>query len=238
MPWLGGGHPSGTTMNKAIFLGLGLALGAAVQAQNFVTNGDFESPVVDPGLPYGNIYTAGNTFAGWTVDAGSQSVEQAIPANGYGSPHSGSQFLFLPYDYPETFASLSQPITGLTPGMTYQVVCWTSMWTDTSAFAKSTFTLSVGGVSVGVAYDGTAITALHGPQTPGVNSEWKPLGFSFTTADTDTILKIEGSRDLDGSFVAVDDISITLVAVPEPAAYAAAAGLMLLGLGVVARGRR
>ena len=81
----------------------------ATHAQ-ILSNGDFELP--SPVTPVtGSFFAPGATFGGWTVSGGTaQQVDFSIEV---GTAESGNQFVYLPNDYPESTATISQTVTGL-----------------------------------------------------------------------------------------------------------------------------
>jgi hypothetical protein len=65
------------------------------------------------------------------------------------------------------------------------------------------------------------------------------IGFSFVaTTTTTTLIFSDVSQVTDGVDLGLDQVDVKLVAVPEPAEYAAAAGLALVAFGIWRRCRR
>lgn len=198
----------------------------AIQGQILI-NGDFELPTPVTG-PNGNLFTAGQSFGGWTVSG--DTVQQYDTSYHGGTAESGHQFIFLPTFTAESTATISQAVTGLSVGVQYQVSWWSSIYTDAVNMGASSGLVSMGGNTVNIAYNDSTV-GLH----PGDNTPWIKGQLGFIATSGNMILSLKGDRAGagSGSFIAFDDVQLT--SVPEPAAGAVVSGLALLSFAAWSR---
>ena len=186
---------------KAFLLAVVLtAIGSAQSQAAFVTNGGFEM---------------GN-FTGWTQFGNTGFTGVQSGAFGGVPPHSGNfQAFFGPVG---STGGISQSITGLTVGDSYNLSFWLHNFGGTPNF----FSAIVDG--------NTAFTGTNLPAQP-----YTLVSYNFTASNTSTSLVFTTQQN--PSFFLLDSVSVTANAVPAPAG-------LLLGLtglpifGVVARLRR
>lgn len=189
-----------------------LGLSSTGAAQNFVRNPGFESGTL-PASGGFIEYSAGSTIGEWRVDRNSVDVHDS----GHTTSHSGRASLDLAGS--SLGGSISQMLN-LTEGASYQLSLWVgNHWfhTDPNAFKV-----------LDIAWGGTAVASEIIPLTStGPQISWSQLTYTVVAPASLTELRF-GTPTLNGGPL-IDDISVTLIAVPEPAAIALATGLALLG---------
>ena len=198
-----------------------MALAGGAQAQNIVTNGGFEAPVVSDNCCI--TVTAGNSFPGWSVTAGDINVVRGSFNSGTGNrAFQGTQYVDL-IGEANVLTTLSQTLNTVV-GTLYTF----SFAYSNNAFAGATArsaTYSVGGLTG---------TVTHSSATPD-NLDWNVFRGSFTATGSTTTLSFTERDGAGNAGVLLDDVSV--VAVPEPATWA----MMIAGFGLVggvARRRR
>lgn len=163
-----------------VLIAIGLAVGAA-RAQNLLTNGSFESPVVPDGS-FQNFNSGSTGIPGWTVTgpAGKGvSVVSGDYTNGSFSfpAEDGSQWLDLTGDASNDAEGVSQSVSTVA-GQTYTLSFWVGnlsggIWGIAS--------------SVGLSINGTPVENFTN-STPGSTQTWQQFFYSFiATSDTTTI---------------------------------------------------
>jgi hypothetical protein len=189
-----------------------LALASTVAAQNFVLNPGFE----DGTLPAAGgfiEYSAGSTIGAWTVDYNSVDVHDS----GHTTSHTGNASLDLAGS--SLGGSISQ-VLSLTEGASYQLSLWVgNHWFHTDPNPYKVLEISWGG---------TAVASEIIPLTStGSEISWSQLTYTVTAPSSLTELRL-ATPTLNGGPL-IDDISVTLVAVPELSTVTLATGLALLG---------
>ena len=237
---------------KAALSTLAIAAMATAAHADIITNGNFTtSSTVSSQLSEGS-YT-GVTLSGWTSANGAYNfvfVPNSSAANSqYGNANvtlkgaptsdpSGGNFVALDSDYDS--GSLSQTLTGLSVGTTYQVTFDVASAQQTGyptndPNGPETFTqtlqVSLSGVN---GTESDTITGLTYTQ-PGVNG-WTAETVDFTsTSATETLSFLAGGAPTSlPSFVLLDNVSASPV--PEPGSLALLS-TGLLGLGGLVRSR-
>ena len=205
----------GTCMTKlmgAAVASLMLVSGAA-QAQNGVTNGGFEDPVI--GGSCCNTVTVPNTFPGWTVTTGDINVVNGTFGSANGNlAIEGSQYLDLIGE--SGSGGISQSIATIA-GSAYQL-----------SFAYSHNIFSVGAASASYAV-GSALTGSFSHNTgTNTNLDWQFVTQRFVAGPgTSTLLSFTNVPNGTSGGIFLDAVSVT--AVPEPAAWA----MMIGGFGLI-----
>jgi hypothetical protein len=203
-----------------LLLTLAVGAGAHLRAQSLLTNGSFEAGANPPGSPNYRILDVGSTdITGWTVRNNQLAWEHGdfsgIPNNMF-TPTDGSFFLDLTgiYDNATTFGAIEQSFA-TNIGQTYRVQF------DLITGAGS----SAGPVGAHV----SAGPASQTFTTSSALSTGTTFTLDFTAAATSTTLLLQGaSTPAGGWFLGVDNVSV--IAIPEPAASAALAGLGAVGV--------
>ena len=172
------------------------------RADNIVVNGGFESPVVT-GFYY-NIYTAGQSFTGWTVGQGSVALftDQYHPGNS-DLPYQGNQALQLSSTQPGN-GSIYQDLA-TTPGTTYEF---------SFAFASNPFASET--VSMNVAWGGATVANLSATPTHDLSdSGWVVESYLVTATQSSTLLEFTNTTPVaDVAGPQIDAVSVS--AIPEP----------------------
>ncbi len=186
----------------------GNALGA-----NIVVNGDFEAPVV-VGFYY-NIYSSGQSFAGWTVGQGSTALftNQFNPGLS-DRPYEGHQALQLSATQGNN-GSIYQDLATI-PGTAYII----SFAFASNPFASETVTMQVG-------WGGETVANLSAvPSHDLSNSGW--MIESFIINATQAVTRLEFLNTTSVPDIAGPQIdALTVTAVPEPLS------IVMVGLGVI-----
>ena len=201
-----------------------LVLGLAALGQNFIINGGFEDPQVTAGFI---IQPGDNTLPSWTIGGG-QVVELANGPLFGSSPIEGLQDIILNPGNTPPGVTLSQSFS-TTVGVTYSV----------------SFAVGLEGGGGGFAVEGQALSATQsvlGTQTtPAIGTgSWAIGSFNFTASTTtSTLVFTDVSAQTVNGDVLLDDVVVNAITpVPEPAEYAAVAGLALAAFGAWRRTRR
>jgi hypothetical protein len=201
---------------------LGLGCLTAVQAQNLLNNGSFETCLAGyepqpmwgfvlsyPGLPGG---TTG--LPGWNINLGNWTELYWYMGNGGsgGSAQEGTRFLNLTSGGNPT-ESISQSF-GVTAGLSYQVSYY-ERERDAGATLASAITLDAG----------TATGTLS--QIANAGADWTIFSYSFLpdTTTTATLRFAQAAGTANGVYL--DNISVTAVPEPTSAAVFALGGLLL-----------
>jgi choice-of-anchor C domain-containing protein len=219
-------------MNRSFLSALALAVVASTaNAQNIVTNGSFEQPVLNAGTNFAT-YGAGNGITGWTIQSGSIDL-----IRDYWQASNGLQSLDMNGNSP---AVLSQMLT-TNIGSTYNFSFFLAGNPD-GRFDK--------GLNVfwnGTLLGGNAVTFTQGNHYHG-SMGWTQIAFSGLAATSgQTEIRFQGldtGTPQDHAMhayigAALDDVSVTqaTTATPEPATVALTA-TGLLGLVAIARRKR
>jgi hypothetical protein len=211
---------------EALVLGVAMLTlllgGASAVRADVIVNGSFETPYVGPGSPYDpydyNIYPNGGV-PGWTSNNNETEIGYTPQEVGYPA-YAGIQSLEL---NGSTFDTISQTVTGLVPGQTYQLSWAYGVRAD---YGPQQANIIFGGVTV--ATDSTAIYGL----TPG----WFLNTADVTATATSEVLSFQAvdTTVLGGSPGGGNEIdAVSLVPVPEPTSLTmlATGALGLLGYG-------
>lgn len=206
-------------MKKIIALAALAALSAgASAATNLITNGSFESTVVNAGS--WNTY---NSVPGWTITtaagpASSHGLEIRNDVVGIAEDKNN----FIELDGYEN-DKISQTLTGLVVGATYELSFWYSDRTGVAGSSQG-WQASIGtGVGAFGAYEkGTSFNTSGGNQ-------WREFTAIFTANSKSETFSLWGIGTSDSLGTSIDNISV--IAVPEPGTLGLfAAGLAVLGL--------
>ena len=240
-------HLHGIRRILLLALGLVLLVSATAQASALVFNGDFENA-----SGVGQIHTGYSTVSNWTViDSatmglyiGDRNADNylGIPPNVqfYGpdnipfpvnngfteSPNGG---FFLAGTAGSDTASISQVISGLTPGRTYSLDMY---WAQAQMVIYPGDTNS--GWNIGFGSD-AATTGT--PTLPNKGfSGWQAYNTTFTASAASQTLSFAPTGTGPGGYVLLDGVTLTQqqTAVPEPSTYA----LLCISLGVVGYARK
>jgi choice-of-anchor C domain-containing protein len=186
-------------------------LGAsASNAAVAIVNGSFEDGSIDPGV-FTTLNAGDTSITGWLV--GGAGVDYI---GSYWQASDGSRSVDLSALGAGT---LSQILTGLTIGETYQVSFDLAGNPDGGSSTK-----------VAVVTDGTTTTSydfLQGSHSKAAMG-WESHTFSFKATGANATLTFASDEDT-AYGPALDNVSITSGAVPEPATWA----LMIVGFGAV-----
>ncbi len=193
----------------AVLAMAGILSGQPGHAQ--VVNGNFDEFVPTNATGGGWTTTDGDSNGGWRSDAG-------LPDNGFVLNASGAF---------ATDPTISQSVSGLIPGATYNV---TGNFRSYYSFASS------GGTKV----FGVAVNHVFIFESAGIPEKtWHSFSGSFVASDTSALLQLSGERngwDLD---FAIDNIAMTLASAPtdtpEPGALAFVFAGSLAGAAVIRR---
>lgn len=202
-------------MKKMIALAALAALSAGASAStNLIADGSFESEVTAAGT-----YRFVTAPAAWTVTkttGGSATLE--VRNNAVGAAEDGVNFIELDGNEND---KISQTLSGLVIGQTYDVSFWFSDRTGVAAGSE--------GWSLKIGSDYTASQAGGGFNTSGGN-QWQHFTGSFTATSTSDVFSLWGTGKSDSYGTSIDNISVT-AAIPEPSTLGLfAAGLAALGL--------
>lgn len=206
--------------------------GTAANAISF-TNGSFESASVDPGSTFVTLNGGSTAINNWLV--GGASIDYI---GGYWQPEDGSRSLDL---NGLGTGSISQTITGLTSGTSYQVSFWLAGNPDAGPSNKTvqvSASLDIGNYSFDYVAAGGSLADM----------KWTQKTFDFTAPLSGTVTLTFLSTVLSGGTTenpaafgpALDNVSLTESAAvgstPLPAAWTMMVG-GLAGFGYIARRR-
>lgn len=198
-----------------------LASATLAQAQILV-NGSFESPSLSATLDFSGAFS----FAGWSGVAPSTGGSAGIVVgNGGVAPAAGIQHFSLNGGNPSDRGYIEQAFATV-PGASYQV-------TFSVGRAGGGQSLSVDAV---VSYSG--VPAASGSFLPPASVGYAPRALNFTAAGGSAVLRFSdtsGSNSISDLYL--DNVAVSLVAVPEPAAWVGLAGLGALGVAAWRRRR-
>ena len=205
---------------------LTLTLLAPVAQAATVPNGSFETNTTDGGTTYQTLYVGYTGLPGWQFSAPEYGVligtaDEAYP---YKTPF-GTWQLDLSGSDNLTGAWIQTDVTDLTPGLQYRLEF--AIGVSVNWLAPS------GSPSLKVLAGTTETTFIAAPT--GV-IDWLNRGVVFeATAPTMTV-RFENTSPIGTGLISVDNVSVT--AVPEPAEYAAVAGVALVVFGLFRRRNR
>lgn len=186
--------------NAAATAVVSLACGGALAATNILTNGDFEQNLGVPNGGYQTVDTGQNTIVGWSVTG---SVD--LIRNAYGAINNVSVDLA---GTPGGPGALTQSFAAMA-GYTYRLE-----WDYFKNGGFGTLAVSVGSQSVNITSEpGSTVNQF----------------LTFTAPTTDSYLVSFSTANTGSGGPVVDNIALTVTAVPEPAEWA----MMMAGLGVI-----
>lgn len=191
--------------------GLATAAGATT-----ITNGSFEvGPSAANGY-YAELGFGNTGITGWTV--GGNSIDYINPSNPYWVPEDGTRALDLSGSAP---GSISQTLATLA-GQAYTVSFYMAGNPDGAPLTKA-MSVDVNGAGVqNYSFDASGVTSY-------ANLGWTLETYSFVAAGSSSVLTFTDLNTGSPYGAALDNVSISSGAVPEPGAWA----LMLLGIGGV-----
>lgn len=167
----------------------------SASAQNLVTNGGFESPVVPSSPGYVN-YAAGSTgITGWTVDTTPADGVSLQKLNAFG-PSSGSQSVQLTGATAYSAGGGVRQTITTTPGTTYEISI--GLGSRSAAGAKGWF--NFGGV----------LTPLTGP----VANAWTTTNWQVTATSSSTLIDVFGTNGAGSAQLIIDNVSVTTLSPP------------------------
>ena len=197
------------------------------QAQNLITNGSFEDPVVN-----NKSFNFFNSITGWAT---SNQIE--IRRNWIGTAEDGKNFAELDTTGANSNSSTWQDIATQV-GATYTFSFWFSNRPYMSDGDQSPVAPSTSGLNWAFG-SSTGSTAAQ-PKITDKDNDWVLFSQVFTATSTTTRVMFTATGMADGLGSSLDNVSVTQLAaahVPEPASFALlAAGLGAVGF--VARRRR
>lgn len=201
-------------MKRVVVAALALVIGTSAGAQS-VTNGSFETGP-NPGSGFITLGTGDTSITGWTVSSGSIDY-----IGGYWTAQDGSRSIDLAGD---SIGSISQTITGLTPGQMYTVNFWASKNPD-GGLPTRTGTVSFGG---------TVLPFSYSSSNDRTTMNWMLYSYDFLATGSSTTLTFAADASAGCCYgPALDNVSL-VAAVPEPSTWA----MMLVGLGALGYGLR
>jgi hypothetical protein len=204
----------------AIALCAGVTASPALASTNLVTNGYFSQP--DPSTYIHGDWTESASIPGWTSNT-TDTIETGLNSTyGLGSYLGSTTNLEL---NDNTWGSISQTITGLTVGETYDLTFGYGIRQDAGV---QQMVVSIGGAPLGT---------LNAPNEP--TSSWHAEYYAFTATAASEILTFTSNVTTGGNPAEGNELTaVSLTALPEPMTWA----LMLVGFagigGALRVGRR
>jgi choice-of-anchor C domain-containing protein len=186
------------------------------QAAELLTNGSFESGPPAPG-GFATYGTGNTSITGWTIAAGT--VDHI---SSYWTASDGVRSLDLTGDQPGTISQAFATLSGLTYNIAFD------LWANPAGGSYPRIVYAnVGGSDISFSSPGGG--SLAAPA-------WVRQTFSFVATGASTTLSFRADPASSASFYgpALDNISATAAAVPEPATWA----MMVVGFGLAGAGLR
>jgi len=180
---------------------------------SLITNGSFETP---GGTSTFTTLNAGNTtLTGWTIAAGSVDYIHT-----YWQAQNGTSSLDMQGNSPGT---ISQTVSGLTPGKTYVLSFWMSGNPDGLPQTK-VLEVTAGGVTQDFSY-------VMGPGNTKTHMLWAQQILIFAATSSSTVIQFKDLSGAPGYYgAALDDVNLDPVPEPVTLVLLGPATLVLIGL--------
>lgn len=208
-----------------------LAIAAPAAAANLVTNGNFSAG--DTGFTSDYSYRAPGNYGGALAEglyAIDTSAFNTHPAWQNFADHTGdAAALYLIANGAGNASTIWQQSVSVTANSTYNFSVFAANTCCNANQAPPNFSELSLQADSGSGFVSVAEFTLSGVGT------WLSTGGNFTAGSSNVVLRIVNNNTIaGGNDFALDDISLTAVAVPEPATW----GLMVAGFGLVGAGMR
>lgn len=203
------------------------AIGASPARANLIIDGGFETPVIAAGTY--TAFSVGQTLGDWTVigTAAQQAPAVAIVSSTFTEPpdppyintsQEGNQWIDL------TGVAVNGPngvqqTVATTVGVKYELSFWIGNVSGLDRGPVTNIEAFVDGVSLGIFTN----------STPGTILAWSEFTEEFTASGSSTVIAFINRDPLDDHVSGLDNVTLNIVAVPEPATYV----LMLSGLSLI-----
>ncbi|MEO0795254.1 MAG: hypothetical protein AAFX93_08840 [Verrucomicrobiota bacterium] len=236
-------------MNKAHLTCLvALAPIAAIQAQTVT----YVDAIADPLVGTTNtVATSGDPLATWYFDAGGTNPTDSLWNRRTGFANSSDVLQAKTNDpTPGSFQELTTTITGLTPGVQYQVYTFfwdagnTQQWTLDTGLTSGNLTLFANG-SDGVsgataALDASSLTFSSPPLITEADRTMFAADLGIVAADGSGEINIfvNNSTSVSNNSMRSWYDGVGYAAIPEPSTYALVGGFLALGIAIMARRRK